>query len=232
MHVTIIKGPRYEKLVNDIITKEVSFSFVDSSVVDEKKIVNEVRALPPQIRGKIRYGKGKPLPLTRKGRLNYVNTSIVLIYKNSKLIDVYPKQLGERYFSPLDWNISMEPKAPYLYDEPLIALLKDKPELVNTNKVLKVHEEIRKGREIIGEIDLLLENKEGNSILVEVEEVIGEKAVTQLLSLAKVLKDEGIKIDKMMIVGFTVDSKSLKAAKEAGIEVWKVKIERFDQRET
>jgi len=227
VYVVIIRGPSYEEVVKEITSKGISFHLVDSSIINEEELIREIRGLPPQIRGKIRYGKGKPLPLTRGGRLNYVNTAILLIYENDRLIDVYPKQLGERYFSPLDWSRDMEFKTSYLYEEPMVALLKDKPELVNARRVLKVHEEVIKGKEVIGEIDLLFEDDNGNKVLVEVEEIVREKAITQLLALAKVLKDKGIKLSRMIIVGLDTDFKSLKAAKEAGIEIWRVRLEKL-----
>lgn len=228
MHVVIIKGPGYEKVINSMIAKGVSFSLVDSSMINEEKIIKEIRALPPQIRGRIRYGRGRPLPITRRGRLNYVNTVIVLIYEDNRLIDVYPKQLGESYLSPLDWSKGIAFKTPYLYEEPLIVLLRDKPELVNARKVVKVHEEISNGKKVIGEIDLLLEDENNDKVLVEVEEKVREKAITQLLSLARILKERGVKISRMIVVGLDADSKSVKAAREAGIEIWRLRLERID----
>jgi len=228
--VVVIRGPGYREVLEVLRSKGVSFQLVDPLVVDEEDVVKEIRALPPQVRGKVRYGRGRPLPITRSGRLNTGNTAIVLVYRDGKLLDVYPKQLGERYVSPVEGVRGLGEVGPYHpYEESLVGLIRDRPELIGASRVIRTHWELMEDDRVVGEVDLLLEDGSGGRVLVEVEETIGEKAVTQILALAEVLRRRGICPSRLAIVGFAADSKSVRAAKEAGIEVWVLRLERVDR---
>jgi len=228
--VVVIRGPGYREVLEVLRSKGVSFQLVDPLVIDEEDIVKEIRALPSQVRGKVRYGRGRPLPITRSGRLNTGNTAIVLVYRDGKLLDVYPKQLGERYVSPVEGVRRLGEVSPYHpYEESLVSLIRDRPELIGASRVIRTHWELMEDDRVVGEVDLLLEDGSGGRVLVEVEETIGEEAVTQILALAGVLRRRGICPSRLAIVGFAADSKSVRAAKEAGIEVWVLRLERVDR---
>lgn len=218
----IVKGPDIDSIIDDLASLGIDFQIVSPNFVNEEKIILEIRALPPQVRGKIRYGRGKPLPLSRSGRLNYKNTSIILVYENGKLIDVYPKMIGSRYYSIKDGLKRIFTSEVYLYEEPLIMLLKQNPKLLDCSRVAKVHETIEGC-----EIDLLLEDTEGRSVLVEVEEVIRDIAVAQILRLKNVLEKNGVSVDRMVLFGADYEKNALESAKEAGIEVWILGVRRL-----
>ena len=218
----IIKGPGFENIIDHIKNLGYEISILSPSSIDEDKIIDEIRSLPPQIRGRIRYGKGKLLPLTRSGHLNYSNTSIMLVYERDKLVDVYPKMLGSKYFSLLDGIRKIQSTETYLYEESLVLLLSQHPELINCSNVVKKHFNIE-----IGEVDLLLQDNKGEMVLVEVEEIIKDKAVAQIIGLKNKLKQIGISVNRLVLFGFDIERNAISPAKEVGVEIWLLKINRI-----
>ncbi len=135
----LIPGPGIEEIEKTAKNLGLDIRILSIEEIDEEKIIDEIRSIPPQIRGKIRYGKGKPLLLTRSGNLNTHNTTILLIYSNDRLLDIYPKRLGSRYFSVLDGLRKIVNEDIYLYEESLVQLLSQHPELIGCSSVVYRH---------------------------------------------------------------------------------------------
>ncbi len=211
MKIVVVKGYGYEKVVEELEKYSISYKVLCRENLDEDLIVNEIRSLPPQIRGRVRYGKGLPLPLSRSGRLNVKNTCIILVYGNNKLIDVYPKMLGSRYIDVIEGIRNIVGKTmPYLFEEPLILLVSQHPEILGCNRCLGIHKIYS---DI--EIDVLLECN-GEKVAVEVEDIITEKAVSQALRISRYFQ-------KVIIVGLKVEPKALKAAEKTELKIMIIK---------
>ena len=59
---------------------------------DEERFLGDIRMIPPQIRGRVRSGGGRTLPITGSSKLNH-SIPILLIYDGPRPVDVFPKDL-------------------------------------------------------------------------------------------------------------------------------------------
>jgi len=225
----LIRGPDYRRVLAELSRFNARYVTVGLSQIDEEEVVKEIRALPPQVRGRIRYGKGKPLPLTRSGRLNVKNTCILLVYEKERLVDVYPKMLGKRYVDPIEGVRIALQKAPqyYLYEEPLLILVAHHPDLLGCTRVRSVKETVELPEGVRAEMDLVLEEGDGSVVLVEVEEKATMNAIAQALSLAQAYQDyTGQEVRRVVVVALSAEESAKRAAKKAGVEIWLLKMER------
>gem|GEM_PF-1217205 len=226
----VIKGPGYEEVIKELTELGTRYTLVSLPKVDEEKIIEELRALPPQVRGRIRYGRGRPLPLTRSGKLNVKNTCILLVYEKEKLVDVYPKMLGRRYIDPVEGVRISFSKTPqyYLYEEPLLTLLSQHPELLGCARVKAVKEKIPLPERGQAEIDLVLEEEDGDLVLVEVEEIVSLNAIAQVLNLTQVYQEStNKKVKRIAVVGLLAEESAKRAARKSSIEIWLLKLVRI-----
>ncbi len=224
--VILVRGPGWEDVVRVLENSCIPYRVASRDEIDEEKVISQIRLLPPQIRGKVRYGRGKPLPLTRSGRLNVQNTCILLICRAGKLVDVYPKQMGTRYISAREGAelISRGGEYTHLYEEPLLVLLANHPELLRCRRIKAVKKRVDTG-EGEAEIDLIMEDENG-AVIVEVEEKAGREAVSQALSLAQAYeKTIGEKVARIVLIALKIEKDAARAAEKIGIEVWKVSVE-------
>ncbi len=79
----------------------------------------------------------------------------------------------------------------------------------------------------IGEVDLLLKDSNGLNVLVEVEEIIRDEAISQILSLKNKLSEKNIRVDRMVLFGVDFESNILYSAEESGIEIWILRTHRI-----
>src|SRR5919109_1906968 len=64
---------------------------------DETRFLSDIRTVPPQIRGQVKSGGGRTLPISGSGKLNR-SIPILILYENDRPLDVYPKDvMGVRY---------------------------------------------------------------------------------------------------------------------------------------
>lgn len=89
--VILVRGPGWEDVVRVLENSGIPCKVASLDEIDEEKDISQIRLLSSQIGGKVRYGRGKPLPLTRSGCFNVQNTCRLLIYRAGMLVDVYPK---------------------------------------------------------------------------------------------------------------------------------------------
>jgi len=222
----VVRGPGYEEVVREFEQAGAEYKLVSGGEVNEERVIEEIRALPPQIRGRIRYGRGRPLPLTRRGRLNTGNTCILLVYEGRKLVDVYPKMLGSRYIDPVEGarlSIGRLPQY-HLYEEPTLVLIAQHPELLGCARVRIVKEKVKLA-EGYAEIDLVLEDARGDIALVEVEEIATLNAVAQALSLAQAFQEAtGTRVERVIVVALAAEEDAKRAAKKAGVEIRLLKL--------
>src|SRR3989442_15484694 len=64
---------------------------------DEERFLEDIRMIPPQVRGQVRSGGGRTLPISGSSKLNH-SIPILIVYDGNRPIDVYPKDLmGIKY---------------------------------------------------------------------------------------------------------------------------------------
>jgi len=189
-----------------------------------RQLIDDIRNIRPQIRGRIVSSGGKVLPLSGSKSLNAANTPIVVLRENASAVTVFPHLLGTAYFdveSSLDRILNLGPKEYFqdrgLLENPIVKILADNPTL------------IEKGMKFIGSsvevpaglVDIVLQDREGTDVIVEVETKARDKAVGQVLRLARsYVEQAGKKSVRKLIVCYDFDIGLPLACKEAGIELF------------
>ncbi len=168
----------------------MQYSVVEDSALTEAaraKIVNDLRLTSPQARGRIVTSGGRALPLSGSKKLNLQNTPILVMSNADNVLNVYPHMLGTAYFdieSSLQRIIDVGPRehmaARGLLEEPLLKILSDHPTALEdgmsfVDAMTKVP---------AGEIDLLLRDKQGTVVVVEIETHATDFSVGQVSRLA------------------------------------------------
>ncbi|MEM3857113.1 MAG: hypothetical protein QXI37_01240 [Thermoprotei archaeon] len=207
--------------------KTVNF---ETDPLDVDRVLNDIRSISPQVRGKVKAGSGRPLPITNNGRLNLSNTPVAILYEENKAIDVYPKRVSGVYHSILDFKATR----PMSAERILIDLLLARPELVEPDWV-KVEVEAGATDEDDADTkpdskssrpDLLIRKKGGELVVVEC------KSTADQASLGQVLKQkEGFKASRAVIVCFDLKGNILGAAESSGVELFTVRLQPMPQPE-
>src|SRR6266581_8204193 len=132
---------------------------------DEERFLEDIRLIPPQVRGQVRSGGGRTLPISGSSKLNR-SIPILIFYDGTKPVDVYPKDLmGVKH----DLNSAF--RTPTISDKlgvenSLVTILCSKPEILGPGLEL-AHREFETGS---GVIDLIFKDREGVILAVEVKE--------------------------------------------------------------
>ena len=191
-----------------------------------RHLIDDIRNIPPQIRGRIVSSRGNVLPLSGSKLLNAANTPIVVLRENESAVTVFPHLLGTAYFdveSSLDRILNLGPREYFqdrgLLENPLVKILADNPSL------------IEKGMKYIGSsvdvpagsVDIVLQDREGTDVIVEVETKARDDAVGQVLRLARSYAEHtGRRSVRKLIVCYDFDTGLPLACKEAGIELFRL----------
>jgi RecB family endonuclease NucS len=228
--------------------KTVTVKVVDASELketDQQMIAAEIRAIPPQIRGRVVSGGGMILALSHAKNLNFDNTPILIVRDNlDRPIAVYPHALEEKVESVEDHLrdaiMSGVDKALHRERVPTEELL---TELISTVPSMLEEGVTVLGREYptsTGTIDLLLLDQNNTPIAVEVEVTATEQAIGQVCKLAEGYSNllerqiadrsgknaEG-KVVRKAIICLKVKGKLREACRSAGVELYKLKAERL-----
>jgi Holliday junction resolvase-like predicted endonuclease len=241
-----------KSLLDQLEKKEENFKaeIVNVSSLTEAqkdKIAADIRAVPPQVRGRVVSGGGMTLALSRTKNLNFDNTSILLIRDDSdRPVAVFPHALEEKVESVEDHlrdalevgvDVALhQKKVPT--EELLTEIISTKPSMVEDGvKVL--------GREYptpTGIIDLLLIDRNGTPIVVEVEVTATEQAVGQVSKLAEgymelmrkqtavdreQTRDVKMKGARKAIVCLKTKGKLQQACENANVELYQLTTERL-----
>jgi hypothetical protein len=241
-----------KSLLDRLQKKEEDFSveIVNASSLTEaqkEKIAADIRAIPPQVRGRVVSGGGMTLALSRTKNLNFDNTPILLIRDDSdKPIAVFPHALEQKVENPEDHlrkaleigiDASLhEKRVPT--EELLTEIISTDPSIIEGGmKVLD-----REYPTPTGTIDLLLIDKNGAPVVVEVEVMATEQAVGQVCKLAEgyaELMRKEISTDREQanlmkaivarkaIVCLRIKGKLRDACESANVELYQLKTERL-----
>nr|MDO8133344.1 endonuclease NucS [Candidatus Njordarchaeum guaymaensis] len=215
--------------------------------VQRERIAADIRAIPPQVRGRVVSGGGMTLALSRTKNLNFDNTPILIVRDSSdRPVAVFPHALGEKVESvedhlknAFDMGVGAalnQKRVPT--EELLIEIISMAPSIMEEGtKVLE-----REYATPTGTIDLLLIDGDGTPVVVEVEVTATEQAVGQVCKLAEGYMEltrkqmaadlEQSKVVKMKgarkaIICLKTKGKLQQACKSANVELYQLKTERL-----
>ncbi len=198
-----------------------------------EQLKNHIRSIPPQIRGKIVSSKNKTLPFSKNKNLNTINTPILILYYEEKPINVYPHMLGTAYFdikTQLERILEDGPEthmtARGLLEEPIQKIVADDPSILGKGILFK-----NANKDVgFGVADILLQDSEGKTVVVEVETKATETAVAQVSRLAAgYALQEKIPLNQVrkIILCQHFDERTTKACRGANVELYKLATERI-----
>lgn len=211
-------------------TEELDVDQVSTEHV--RRLIDDLRSIPPQMRGRIVSSRGKMLPLSGSRQLNVRNTPVLVLRENARAIGVFPHLLGTAYFdlqSSLDriWNSGPREYVQDrgLLENPIVQILADDPALIE-NGMKFVGSSVKL---LAGSVDLVLQDRKGTDIVVEVETKARDDAVGQVLRLARSYTEQANKeFIRKMIVCADFEPGVLLACREAGIELFRLTFQRAD----
>ena len=200
-------------------TGGIDLEIVDADRVtsdDEKRFLDDIRVIPPQIRGQVKSGGGRTLPISGTTQLNR-SIPILIIYDGPGPIDVYPKDLmGVKYDLSSAFKSALPSEALGI-EHNIITILASKPEMLGPGLQL-VHREFETGS---GVIDMVFESAEGLSLIVEVKENADQETVGQVLKQSNGFKDmTGSAMVRKAIVALRTSGNVRAACKDSGIELY------------
>jgi hypothetical protein len=229
--------------------KTVTAKIVDASKLTEaeqERIADDIRTIPPQVRGRVVSGGGMILALSHTKNLNFENTPILIIRDSlERPIAVFPHALEEKVEVVEDHLrdalVSGVDRALNRKRIPTEELL---TELVSIAPSMLEEDTTVLGQEFstsTGTIDLLLLDKNRIPIVVEVEVTATEQAVGQVCKLAegyskspertlissgseKTAKGEAV---RKAIICLKTKGKLQEACRSAGVELYQLKAVRL-----
>ena len=143
---------------------------------DEQRFLGDIRAIPPQLRGQVRSGRERTLPITHSGKLSR-SIPILIFYDGSSPVNVYPKVLMGIMN---DFHSAFKtPKMAEVLglESTITTLLLSRPQLLGPNLELV-------GRELetkSGTVDLVFKDRDGVHVAVEVKHIADQGTVGQIL---------------------------------------------------
>jgi hypothetical protein len=236
-------GTHYEKDLEDLRRRmhEIENSWkvdfqefdVDQLSPEERiELVDDIRGISPQARGRIVTSRGKTLPLSGSKLLNVENTPIVVLRENERAANVFPHLLGTAYFdvvSSLERILSLGPtdhlQSRGLLEDPMVKIVADNPELLGKGMSFVESNVMLPG----GSVDLVLRDREGTDVVVEAETRASDQAVGQVLRLARgYAQQTGKKLVRKSIICIDFDSGLPLACKEAEIDLLRLAFLKVD----
>ncbi len=212
----------------------IDFEIIESSALDElttQKVKSDIRSILPQVRGKIVSSKSHILPFSGKKNLNLKNTQILIFYRNKIPINVFPHLLGLTYYSIKDFVDIIQKYGPedYVYikgllEDPLQKILSEFPSILEEGmNFVDINVELENG-----EIDLLVKDRVGKYAIIELETFARDISVTQVCRLGADFSEKNSYQTEVrkIIVCLDFAKNVLKACEGAGVELYKVKLER------
>ncbi len=199
---------------NDIV-----FEIYDAeqlAFADEERFLTDIRAIPPQVRGQVKSGGGRTLPISNSGRLNR-SIPILIFYRGLKPIDVYPKDL--KGIMPDLGSVFTNPGAARILgvEDCITALLSSSPQLLDS-KLELADTEFETGS---GIIDLVFKDPDGVYMIVEVKDTADQETVGQVLKQSNGMRNKlGLTRTRNAIVALRISGNVRDACQAAGIELY------------
>lgn len=218
------------KDVVDMIKRNAELSGVQVEILDtdrllktdEERFLDDIRLVPPQIRGQVKSGGGRTLPISGSGQLNR-SIPILIVYEGTKPINVFPKDLmGVKHELSSAFKASSRSDTLGV-ESNLVTILASKPELLGPGLQL-IHREYDSGS---GVIDMIFKDPEGILLSVEVKEEADQETVGQVLKQSKGLKDKlGPSSFRKAIVALRTSGNVRAACQDGGVELYLITAEK------
>jgi hypothetical protein len=194
-----------------------------------EKLKADIRSVPPQVRGRIVTSRNYLLPLSSGKNLNVTNTPIAIVYEDNGIpSDVYPHLIGTFYMTIeefLERMIKMGPSNYFsmrgLLEDPIMKILSDSPSTLEKG----MHYIDCEVKTSVGDIDILLRDKRGKHVVVEIETNASENAVSQVCRLASGYASyahHNLNKIRKIIVCLNYDKSILESSKGANVEVYQL----------
>ncbi len=216
----LVEQTRGKASENNYTLEEYDARNLSSS--DEERFLNDIRTIPPQVRGQVKSGGGRTLPISNSGRLNR-SIPILIFYDGPKPVDVYPKDLkGIRH------DLSSAFKNPgatgdLSVEDCIATILSSRPQLLDPEFQL-ADAEFGTGS---GVVDLVFKDSGGLYMLVEVKETADQETVGQVLKQSNGMKSKlGLTSMRKAIVALRTSGNVPDACKAAGVELYLVEAKR------
>ena len=217
----IVEQARKKASANNQTVEEYDTSNLTPS--DEERFLADIRTIPPQVRGRVKSGGARTLPISNSGRLNRF-IPILIFYDGPKPVDVYPKDLmGVKY----DFDSAFKtPRVTEVLgvESSIITVLSSRPELLGPELAL-VDKEFET---MSGVVDLVLKDKDGVHVFVEVKDTADQETVGQVLKQSSGMKDKlGLTTIRKAILTLRTSGKVREACRDAGVELYLISAERL-----
>lgn len=204
-----------------------------NNLVNEERVVDEIRRIKPQARGSVVASGGSALPISGSKRLNLQNTPVVIVKEMSRPVYVFPCKVGEKYYSVSNGLSFLKHNLPNLVElegvmeDSLLSLISDAPQRLEDGLSL---EDLELSTPT-GETDVVMRDSSGRFLVVEVEREASDSSVGQILRLTAGFEKHK-NLDKTSvragIVCFRINPNVLAACTRANIEVWKYDLKSRD----
>jgi len=223
----------YRQLAEDIEHRwhvETAFSKIgspdDPSI---ERLKRDIRSVPPQVRGRIVSSRNFILPLSGTKNLNLQNTPILILYdKNGQAVDIYPHLTGTAYAGVEDFLQAFLERGPTGYaaskgilEDPIAKIVCEDPSMIEEGmKCVAPNVPVP-----TGVIDVLLKDKTGAPVVVEVETIATDSAVGQVCRLAAgYASHNNLDLSKVRkaIVARGLEGRVLESARGGGVEVYRI----------
>ncbi len=190
---------------------------------EEDRYLQDIRLILPQIKGQVRSGRGRTLPISGSGKLNRA-TPVLIFYNGSIPLDVYPKSLlGVEFGLDSAFN-AIGSGAVLGAEQGLQTVLSSRPELLGPGVTI-AEKEFETGS---GRVDFVLKDKGGVLIIVEAKEEANQETVGQVLKQSDGLKTKlGLSLVRRAIVALRTSENVKAACKDAGIELYVVSMDKL-----
>lgn len=193
---------------------------------NEDVIVDEIRQIKPQARGSVVSSGGNVLPISGSKKLNLQNTPVIIVKDKRKPKYVFPCRVGEKYYSVENGLSFLKQNLPNLIElegvmeDSLVSVVSDAPQRLEEGLIL---EDLELNTPT-GETDLVMKDKNGQFLVLEVEREASDSSVGQILRLAAGFENHR-KLSRALvragIVCYRINPNVLAACTRANIEVWK-----------
>ncbi len=190
---------------------------------EERRFLDDIRAVPPQVRGQVKSGRERTLPISHSGKLSR-SIPILLVYEGSRPVDVYPKVL-----MGVTYDVSAGFKTPRVtetlgLESCITTLLVSKPRLLGSSLELVEKEFETKS----GVVDLVFKDGDGGHVAVEVKHIADQETVGQILKQSNGMKDKlGLTTVRKVIVALGISGSVREACHDAGIELYIISADRL-----
>jgi len=215
---------------------QIAYSLIEADEMkpsDVEKFRSEIHSIIPQVRGRIVSSKGFALPLSGSKNPNLENTPVLILYENNAPVNVFPHLLGTTYFDieeALQGILKFGPRdylgSKGLLEDPLMKIVSSHPSILEPGmRFIDANVDTE-----AGEIDLVLQDNQGQYVVAEAETIADDFAVGQVCRLAASYAEKvksPLKDIRRLIVCIGYDKNVQKTCEGANVELFQMTSKRL-----